>query len=192
MVDKKILVYIIISIAVLAAFIGLIFWNISNNKKHPITEDKKSKDRMTDLNNIFTSLLGSNWPYILFFFCIILIVFFYMLYIMSIRGVSINIDENNYKLFSTIFIIFLILFGTAIIVLAVMGYQNRKYDQKYCISNYTPADDTASSNSQTLQIVGLSIFILASLIGLLYFFFYKRNNINNTNNNVANLNKIVI
>jgi ABC-type Fe3+ transport system permease subunit len=187
--DKRILIYIIISIIVLAVFIGLIFWNISNNKKHPITEDQKSKDRMEDLNNIFTSILGDKWPYLLFIFCIILIVFFYMLFIMSIKGVSINIDENNHKLFSTIFIIFLILFGIAIIILTVMAVQNRKYDDKYCISNYKPADDTASSNSQTLQIVGLSLFILASLIGVLYYFLRKRTN---SSNNVADLNKIVI
>jgi uncharacterized BrkB/YihY/UPF0761 family membrane protein len=108
---------------------------------------------------------------------------------MSINGISVNIDENNHKLFSTIFIIFLILFGIAIIILTVMGIQNRKYDDKYCISNYKPADDTATSNSQTLQIIGLSLFILASLIGVLYYFLHKRNN---SSNNVANLNKIVI
>ena len=187
--DKRIIIYIVISILVLAIFIGLIFWNISNNRKHPIIEDQKSKDRMVDLNNIFTSILGNNWPYILFSFCVILIIFFYMLFLMSINGISVNIDENNHKLFSTIFIIFLILFGIAIIILTVMGIQNRKYDDKYCISNYKPADDTATSNSQTLQIIGLSLFILASLLGVLYYFLRKRNN---SSNNVANLNKIVI
>ena len=180
--DKRIIIYIVISILVLATFIGLIFWNISNNKKHPITEDQNSRDRMSDLNNIFTSILGNNWPYILFSFCVILIIFFYMLYILSIRGVSINIDANNYKLFSTIFIIFLILFCIAIIILTVMGVQNRKYNDKYCISNYKPADDTSSSNSQTLQIIGLSLFILASLVGVLYYFLRKKSTpVNNVN-----------
>jgi heme/copper-type cytochrome/quinol oxidase subunit 2 len=107
----------------------------------------------------------------------------------SIKGVSINIDENNHKLFSTIFIIFLILFGIAIIILTVTAVQNRKYNDKYCISNYKPADDTASSNSQVLQIIGLSLFILASLIGILYYFLRKRNS---SANNVADLNKIVV
>ena len=105
-----------------------------------------------------------------------------MLYILSIRGVSINIDANNYKLFSTIFIIFLILFCIGIIILTVMGVQNRKYNDKYCISNYKPADDTSSSNTQTLEIVGLSLFILASLVGVLYYFLRKKttptNNVN--------------
>jgi len=172
--DKK-LTYIIIGVVILVTFILLIMWNISNNKKNPILIDQNSTDRMTELNNILTSILGSKWPYLLFLFCIILIIFFYILYILSIKGININIDENHYKLFSILFIIFLVLFVILIIILTVMNIQNQKYNNQYCVQNYKPADDTSSSNMQTLQIIGLSIFILAALGGGGYYFFFLRN-----------------
>jgi amino acid transporter len=171
--DKRI-IYIISGIIFLIIFIALIIWNNNNNKKNPVKIDKDSFDRLTELNYIFSSILGEHWSYILFLFAIILIIFFYTIYMLSIQGINININDNNSKLFTILFIIFLILFVISIIILTIRSVQTQNIDNKYCTNNYIPQQDDSKQNSQTLQIIGLSLFILISLLLSIYYFFIRK------------------
>ena len=171
--DKRI-IYIISGIIFLIIFIALIIWNNNNNKKNPVKIDKDSFDRLTELNYIFSSILGEHWSYILFLFAIILIIFFYTIYMLSIQGINININDNNSKLFTILFIIFLILFVISIIILTIRSFQTQNIDNKYCTNNYIPQQDDSKQNSQTLQIIGLSLFILISLLLSIYYFFIRK------------------
>jgi hypothetical protein len=141
-----------------------------------VINNTKSINRVNSLNNVLTSLLGNNWRYILILLIIFLLIIVYLLYTYSLKGITINMDPEQYKIIMWFVIGFIILYTIYIIVLIVKLYLNNKDSNNLNkIPNFIPAANQDSQNKTILQIFALGSFILISIVGGVIYFLKKRN-----------------
>ena len=148
---------------VLLLFSSAIIATIYTQSKKQDDPDKKSKNRMQQLNEIFIGLFGRNWPYLLMFIIVMLMILLMLLYTKTTDNAPVfNLSDHASKVLTWCTIIL-----TVFISLAIIGlFINMYLSPKDSIPNYTP-DET--NKTQILMIGGLCIVLLVVIIGVFTF-----------------------
>jgi hypothetical protein len=153
---------------ILILFISSITYYSINTytKKIP---DQKSINKIDQINNIFISLFGNNWFIILISFSVFIIFFILMLYIISKKEITININDDKYNKFFITSLIFIIIFSGGIIAITIKTITKNNQANSPIDKYYEPAI-TYNNTQQILEVVGLSAFILFSIFGAVWYF----------------------
>ena len=156
---KRLLIAGLVLLLFSSAIIATIY--TTSIKQHD--PNKKSTNRMQQLNEILSGLLGRNWPYLLMFIIVLLMVLTMLLYSKATDNSPIfNLSDNASKVLMWCTIILTVFISLAIIGLFINMYLSPKDD----IPNYTP-DET--NKTQILMIGGLCIVLLLVIIGVFAF-----------------------
>ena len=139
--------------------------------------DQNSLNKIYQLQNILYSLFGSNWYIILISISIFLILLLVLLYVISIQGININVSDDHYKMFFILFLILVTVISGSIITIAVREIIN---SQSTCVNTSTLTNydslNSYTKNQELIQIIGLSLFILISVvIGIWYIIKWRKN-----------------
>ena len=131
--------------------------------------DVNSLNKIDQINNIFISLFGNNWFPVISSFTIFIIFFIVFLYIISKQGINININEDKYNKFFIISLIFVIIFSISIISITIKTIIKNNQTTDSTLKNYEPIINN-NNNSQIIEIIGLSAFILISIFVAVWYF----------------------
>lgn len=141
-----------------------------------VTTDSASQTRLDDLNEVLKSMLGNNWPVLLFVFAIILLLFLAALYVLTRKQYNIS-DASAQKLYY-VFIGFTVIFSIAMIILGVRAFlSNKDANKSGDLDDYIPYQDQKKQNEMILGIIALGIFILGCIGGLIWYIKKKKPNL---------------
>lgn len=136
-------------------------WYTNKTSGH-VVNNRQSEEKITAIDEAFQSMLGPKWPYVLLVFTIFIGLLLFFLYLASKKEViSINMSDKGVKTFNTIFVIFTIIFGILMVLLAIkdwMEYKNK--EQNGDNPNYVPSINQQKKSMQIISIIGLLLLIV--------------------------------
>ena len=153
---------------ILIAFVSSLTYYSAHSYQKQIP-DTKSLNKIDQINNIFISLFGNNWFFVILLFTVLFIFLIMSLYTISKNGINININDDKYNKFFIVFIIFMIIFSGCMISMAIKSFTSKDVVSDPNLQNYIPIIDY-NRNSQILEIIGLSVFIIISIIAAVWYF----------------------
>ena len=156
---------------VLVSVVLLTYYTASGDHVEP---DSASQKRLDDLDEVMRSMLGNNWPVLLFVFALILILFLVFLYMLTRKQYDIS-DSSAQKLY-TAFIVFTVIFSITMVVLGVRAFLSQRVDDKSGLNDYVPNKDKKKQNEMILGIIALGIFVLGASGGLIWYMVHKKHN----------------
>lgn len=154
---------------VLVSVVLLTYYTASGDHVEP---DSASQKRLDDLDEVMRSMLGTNWPVLLFVFALILILFLVFLYMLTRKQYDIS-DSSAQKLY-TAFIVFTVIFSITMVVLGVRAFLSQRVDDKSGLNDYVPNKDKKKQNEMILGIIALGIFVLGASGGLIWYIIHKK------------------
>ena len=160
------------SIILIEIIFSLTYYSTQNYKpKYP---DQDSTNRLIQIKNVFNSLFGENWYILSLTFAIIMMIMIILLYIISEQGVNVMIPDDKYVIFFRFFVIFGSIFSLGVISIAVNDVLQKNQVIAKGLTNYKELENY-NKNIQIMQIIGLCLFILLSVIFAVWYFKRKHN-----------------
>lgn len=169
--------YIIVVCCLLLLILLVILLTRRTSSNGNVTVDnEQSQDRITMLNEAMASALGSKWPFVLLFICIMLFALLGMLYMASRNETaSINLSDAAARNLSGVMLVFTITLLIVAVVLAIKQYMSDK--NKVVVPNYVPNVDSSNRTKQIASIIALSLFLIVILYFIITYFRRKRETI---------------
>lgn len=172
--QKHIIIVVVIGLVVILISTGVGFYAY-HNAKHAksVPEDQGSKDRLTMLNEVFTSLFGPQWPFILVGFALLILLIMVLLFLLTKKEYSLS-DEASSALTKAL-IAFTVVFAIGMVSFAVKAYVDQRVKEDTGdIPNYTPSADERKKLYELFAIIGLGLVLLLIVGGITWHFWRKK------------------
>lgn len=170
-----------ISISIFLLLTAFFASRYTSTDPRQLPPDQASQDRLTTVSEAFSSLLGRNWPYVLFMFTLFIFLALYLFYLSS-RNENVVLTLSDGKAHTLIIILaaFLVLSVVVIIVLLIKSYRNYTQSQSTGnIPNYEPSEADKQKTRQLLMVIGFGLFaVLLGIFSVWYFFYHSPKNPN--------------
>lgn len=154
--------------------LGLITWGtyISIRGPSEIQPDVYSQNRMDQIHRVMSSYFGRNWAYMFIVFGVFILIILFLIYMLSRKGITINISDTNFVHLQRIFFWIAIILSLGVIILGIIAYiKYRKEQNTQNVSAGDLSDDTKAK--QLLEVIGMSI-LFAILLGAVVWFIVRR------------------
>jgi amino acid transporter len=138
-----------------------------------IINNQQSKSRLTSLDEAFRSTMGAKWPIVLFIMILIVTIAMLCLYFaMRKQPFNLTVGDGHAHTLNVTFIIFTVIFGIVMVVLAIRQWQKYKKDQDFGNApNYTPAAQEKKKDLEIAAIIGFGLLLLiGGGLAIWYFF----------------------
>uniref|UniRef100_A0A6C0EKP7 Uncharacterized protein n=1 Tax=viral metagenome TaxID=1070528 RepID=A0A6C0EKP7_9ZZZZ len=163
-------------IVLFASAIGCLTWYTSKGTGQ-ISNNQQSEDKITAIDEAMKSSLGPNWPYVVLVLVIFIAVMLGALYYAGQKGqINITLSDTAASRLNWIFLVFTIIFGIFMIILAIRQWTNYKREQDNGDTpNYQPNISQKKKDNQILAIIGLGLLALViGGLGIWYVFFRSK------------------
>lgn len=173
--SKLIVISSVIGFIILLIITTGLFTYYTSTTDTGITPDQQSKSRLTVLDEVFRSIMGNNYPYVLLIMVILLIISLVFLYMnINTNFITVNMSDKASKIFNISMIIFMIILSVFMVVLALKYYLDYKNEStNSSIPNYIPYSDQKTKNLEIVSIVGVVLFILMTVGAFIWYQFMK-------------------
>lgn len=172
--QKHIIIVVVIVLVVILISTGVGFYAY-HNAKHAksVPEDQGSKDRLTVLNEVFTSLFGPQWPFILVGFALVILLIMVLLFLLTKKEYSLS--DGASSALTKALIAFTVVFAIGMVSFAVKVYVDQRVKEDTGdIPNYTPSADERKKLYELFAIIGLGLVLLLIVGGIAWHFWRKK------------------
>jgi heme/copper-type cytochrome/quinol oxidase subunit 2 len=150
--------------------VGVGSWYTSRNTQQ-IPNTEQSVDKMTKIDEAFTSILGTKWPYVLIILSVMLGCILYLLYLSTSQELfSVTLDEVYGRRITILLGILTGIIAIGLLVLCWKAYQQRNSVK---VLDYLPDPVQNELQSNLLSIIGLGLVLLGLVIGSIWYFFFR-------------------
>jgi hypothetical protein len=170
--DKKQIIILICIIVGLVSGIGIgIFSYFRHAPQVPV--DKNSTSRLTELNNVLSSLFGQKWPFLMIGFAVFFLLLMGLLFLLTKK--EYNLSDGASKGLTGGLIAFTIVFALSMIGLAVKAYRDQTVKENTGnIPNYIPSANERKRLNEVIGIVVVSLVLILTIGGIIFYHFHKK------------------